>query len=64
MLGVSCSLELLEWVLTKHGNPEETDEGMALPSPKDASSSGVSKESVRIELRPCSKSLTAWSKKE
>ena len=64
MLEASCGLELSEWVLTEHRNPEETKEGMASASPKDASSSGLSTESVRIESRPCTKSLTAWSNNE
>ena len=56
-------MELSEWVLTKYSNPEKTEKGMASASSKDVSSSGVLTECVRIELRPCSKSLTAWSKK-
>ena len=49
MLGAGCSLEMSEMVLTEHKNPEE---GMASTSLKDASSSGVSMETVRMESRP------------
>ena len=60
----SCSLELLEMVLTKHRNPEETEEvSLTSESPKDASSSSVLMESVRMESRQCSKSSTTWSKR-
>ena len=56
MLEASCSLELSEWVLSKHRNPKETEEGIAIIPSKDTSSSGVLTESVRIESRPCSES--------
>ena len=39
MLGASCNLELSEIVVTKHRNPEETEEGRASDSSKYASSS-------------------------
>ena len=64
MLGASCSLELSERVLTKQRNPEETEDGMASGSSKEASNSGVSRELVRMESKPCSKSAMAWSRKE
>ena len=41
MPGANCSLDLLEIILTKHRNPEETEDDMALASSKDTSSSGV-----------------------
>ena len=49
-----CSLELSEWILTKHRNPKETGRGMASVSLKDTSSSGVLTEPLRLESRPCS----------
>ena len=49
MLGASCSLEKVDWVQTEHRNPEETDEGLASASSKDASRSGVLTKSVRME---------------
>ena len=55
ILGASCNLEFLEWVLTKDRKPKETEEGMAAASSKTTSSSGMSIESMRIESRPCSK---------
>ena len=51
-------------VLIKHRHPEEPDKGMTSTSLKDVSSSGVLMVTMRIESRPCSKSFTAWSKKE
>ena len=59
MLGASCSLEVSETVLTKHKKPEETEEGMATASSREASISGKSVESVRIESRLCLKSSTS-----
>ena len=64
MPGASCSLEVSEIVLTKWRNPEETEDVMASGSSKDVSNSGVLMESVRMESKPCSKSATAWSRKE
>ena len=64
MLGVSCGLEVSEIVLTEWRNPKETEDIMASDSSKDVSNSGVSMESVRMESKPCSKSATAWSRKE
>ena len=64
MLGVSCSLEASEKVLAKQRNPEETEDVMASGSSKDVSNSGVLMESVRMESKSCSKSATAWSRKE
>ena len=49
MLKASCSLELPERVLTKSRNPEETEDVTASGSSKEASNSGVSRESVRVE---------------
>ena len=49
LLVESCSLELS----AVHMNPKETEEVIASDSSKDASSSGVSMESVRMESRPC-----------
>ena len=63
MLEASCSLELSDIVLTKCRNVEETEEGMTSASSKDASSSAVLPDYVRIVSRPCSKSSMAWSKK-
>ena len=54
VLGVS------ESVLTKWTKPEER---MVSASSRDASTSGVLKETVKMESRPCSKSSTACSKK-
>ena len=34
MLGASCGLELSERVLTKHRNPEDTEDVMTLASPR------------------------------
>ena len=53
-----------EIVVTKQRNPEETEDVMASGSPKDVSNSGVLMESVRMESNPCSKSATAWYRKE
>ena len=63
MLGAICSLELSEMVLIEHRKPEENDDGMRLVSSKDAFSSSVLTESVIVKSKPCSKSATAWSKK-
>ena len=49
--------------LTKCRKPEVTEEGMISVPSKDASSSDVLTESVKIESIPCSKSLTLWSKR-
>ena len=51
-------------VKTKQRNHKETQEGMKSVSSKETSSSNVSKGSVRMESRPCSKAATAWSIKE
>ena len=51
------SFGLSEWVLTNHSYPEETEEGKVSASSKNASSSTVLTESLRIESRPCWKSL-------
>ena len=64
MLGASCSLEVSERVLTEHRNPVETNEVMTTGSSNDVSHSGVSVQSVKMESRPCTKSATAWSRKE
>ena len=64
MLGASCSLEASEIVLIEWRNPEETEDVMASGSSKDVSNSSVLRESVRMESKPCSKSATAWSRKE
>ena len=61
--GASCSLEISEMVLTKHRDHVESEEGPVSALSKDASSPGISTESVKMELRPCSRSSTAWSKK-
>ena len=53
MLGASCSLELLEIVLTKWRNPEVTEKVMALGSSKDVSNPGALMELVRMESKPC-----------
>ena len=63
MLNESCSLEVSEIVLTKHGKLGETEKGMDFATSKDAISSGVLIELVRRESRPCSKSLNARLKK-
>ena len=63
-LGARYSLELSEWIQTKHRNPEETEEGMASDSSKEASSSGVLTKFTRIELRPCSKLQLLGPKKD
>ena len=63
MIGTSCSPEFSERILTEHRNPEKTEEIMTQDLSKDASSSGVSTESLRMESTPCLSSLTAWSKK-
>ena len=63
MLGASCGIEITEIVHTKQRNPEETEDVMASGSSKDVSHSGVTMESVRIESKPCSKSATAWSRR-
>ena len=62
MLG--CGLELLERVLTEWRNPEEMEDVMVSGSSKDVSNSGVSRESVRMKSKPCSKPATAWFRKE
>ena len=62
MLRESCGLELSEMVLTKQKNTEENEEVMISGSSKDASSSDVLMESVRMESRQCSKSATTWYK--
>ena len=59
MLGARSGLELWERYLSEHRNAEDTEEMAS----KVASSPWVSTESVRIESRACSNSLTAWSKK-
>ena len=59
MLGVSCGLKVSEIVITKWRKPEETEGVMASGSSKDVSKSGVLKESVRMESKPCSKSVMA-----
>ena len=64
MLGTSCSLEVSEIVLTEQRNPEGTEDVTASGPSKDVSNSGVSMESVRMESKPCSKSTTAWCRKE
>ena len=64
MVEASCSLEVSEIVLTEQRNPEEAKDVMASCSSKDVSNSNVSTESVRMESKPCSKSATAWSRKE
>ena len=51
-------------MLTKQRNLKETDAVMASGSSKDVSNSGVSMESVRMEPKPSSKSVTAWSRKD
>ena len=56
MLGASCSLELSEIVLSEQRNPEETEDIRASGSSKDVSNSGVSRELVRMESKPYSKS--------
>ena len=68
LLGATCSLDLSEWLLTKHTYPEETEEGKVSAS-NEASSSHVSTESERIESCPKSEFLvqkevilTAWFK--
>ena len=64
MLGAGCSLELSEIISNESRNPEETEDVMASGSSRDVSNFGVSMESVRMESKPCSKSATAWSRKE
>ena len=59
MLGAICGLELSERVLTEQRNPEETEDVMTSVSSREASNSGVSSESVRMESKPCSKLATA-----
>ena len=48
MLGASCSLELSEMVLPEHRKPEETEEGKVSASSKDASSSSILTEFMRM----------------
>ena len=60
MVEANYSLELSESVLPEHRNPKQTEEVMELGLSKDASSSGASTKSVRIESRLCSKHTTAW----
>ena len=48
MLGTSCSLEISETVLTEQRKPERTEEGMVSASSRDASTSDVLMESVKI----------------
>ena len=55
-------VELSGIVLNECGNPQETEEGMASATSKDASSCEVSMESVRMESRLQLKSATTWSK--
>ena len=62
MSRASCSLEVSEMLLTEYKNPDETNEGTPSDSSNDASS--VLVELMRMESRPCSKSATAWSRKE
>ena len=64
MLEASSSLEVSEIVLTKWKNHEETEDVMTFGYSKDVSNSGVSMELVGMKPRPCSKSATAWSRKE
>ena len=64
MPGTSCSLKFRKWVLTECRKTEEIEEGMSATSSNNASNSGVLMQSLRIELRLCSTSLTAWSGKE
>ena len=62
MLGASCSLELSEMVLIKYTNLEQTEEGITSASSKEASSSDVATESMRIKSRPCPVFLTVVQK--
>ena len=55
MVGASCGPDVSETELIEQRKPEEIEEGMESASSRDASRSGVSMESVRIESRPCSK---------
>ena len=64
MLEASYGLELSEGVLTEQRNPDESNEETTSGSSNNASSSGVSIESMRMESRPHSKSSTTWSRKE
>ena len=57
MLEASCGLELSE--STECRNSEETKEVMTSGS-KDASSSGVSMESMTMDARVCSHYYIAW----
>ena len=59
MLGASCSLELSERALTKWRNPEQTEDVMTSGSSKEVSNSGVSRELVKMESKPCTKSAMA-----
>ena len=61
MLGKCCSVINIRKG-TEYRNPDETEETMASDSPKDVSISDVLTELLRMELRPCSKSTTAWLK--
>ena len=56
MLEATFGLEVSETILTKHRYPDETEEVI---TSKDVSNSGVWKESVRTESKPCSKSTSA-----
>ena len=64
ILGTSCSSEFSEVVLAEYRNLDKNEEVTVTGLSRDASSSGVLMESVRMESRPCSKSVTARSKKE
>ena len=64
MLEASCGLEVSEIVLTQQRNHEDTEDVMALGSPKDVSNSGVSIKLVRMESKCFSKSAIEWSRKE
>ena len=59
MLGASCGLELSERVLIKQRKPEETEDVVASDSSKEVYNSGVSREELRMESKPCSMSATA-----
>ena len=59
VLEANGSLELSERVPTEQRNPEVTEDVMASDSSRKVSNSGVSRESVRMESKPCSKSATA-----
>ena len=57
----SCSLEISKMILIKHRNPVLTEESMVSASQKDASSSSVLMESMKMKSRLCLKSSIAWS---